>query len=225
MVMETERLAIIALIVLSFAISLYVYPMLPESVASHWGFDGEVNGYLPAVWGAFLMPVLSVILFLIFLAIPMLDPLSENIKAFKKDYDRFIFVMVLFLFLVHIQTLLWNLGTRISFNLTMPVLFGGLFFYIGHLLGKVKRNWFIGIRTPWTMSNDVVWEKTHRFGGWLFKAIGILAVLSILLPAGAMIIVIALIIAAVIAIIVYSYLAYRDLMRGSLKGKRKTSVK
>ncbi len=146
--METEKLAATALIASLFAVSVCAYPMLPDPAASHWGPEGEVNGYLPAFWAAFLIPALSAALFVILLAVPRIDPLRANIDAFRKDYHGFILVVVLFLFLVHAQALLWNLGTRISFNLTMPVLMGGLFFFLGGFLEKVKRNWFIGIRTP-----------------------------------------------------------------------------
>jgi len=217
--METEKLSAIVLIALSFAISLYAFPMLPESVASHWGLEGEVNGYMPAFGGAFFIPVLSAVLFVIFLAIPSIDPLRANIDSFRTDYHRFIFVIVLFLSLVHIQMLLWNLGTEISFNLTMPILMGGLFFYIGDLLGKVKRNWFIGIRTPWTMSNDVVWDKTHKVGGKLFKAAGAISALSALFPAYVFYVVIISVLMAALASIVFSYLAFSDLSRRKTQKK------
>ncbi|MCI0503364.1 SdpI family protein [Candidatus Micrarchaeota archaeon] len=218
--METEKIASISLIIISFALGLYAYPMLPESVASHWGLEGEVNGYLPAFWGAFLIPLLSAGLFTLFLVIPIIDPLRANIEGFRADYHRFILVMALFLSLVHIQMLLWNLGTQISFNLTMPILMGGLFLLLGDMLGRVKRNWFIGIRTPWTMSNDIVWEKTHKFGGKAFKAAGILAVVSVILPAYAFIIVIGLVIVAALGASAYSYFAYAELMKSGKKPLR-----
>lgn len=216
--METGGWVAAILIAVSFAISLYAYPLLPSSVASHWDATGAVNGHMPAFWGAFLIPMLSAVLFLVFRLIPRLDPLSENINAFKGDYHRFILIILLFLFLVNVQALLWNLGTEISFSLTMPVLLGGLFFYLGDLLGKVKRNWFIGIRTPWTMSSDVVWDKTHKVGGKLFKAAGVVSVLSVFFPAYAFWVVIGSVILAALASIVYSYLAFSDL---SKKKKRK----
>jgi uncharacterized membrane protein len=221
--MELEDLVSILLIVISIALSIYALPALPQDLASHWDMAGEVNGHMPAFWGAFLMPAISAALFMMFLAIPLIDPLSANIKAFQKDYHRFILVLILFLFLVHIQILLWNLGTKIGFNLTIPILLGGLFFYLGTLLGRVKRNWFIGIRTPWTMSSDEVWDKTHRLGGKLFKAVGVISILSILLPTGGILVVIALIIAAAISTVVYSYLAYRDIMAGRKNVKNKQS--
>jgi uncharacterized membrane protein len=213
MVMETSDWAAIILMGISFAISLYAYPLLPSTVASHWDATGAVNGHMPAFWGAFLIPALSAVLFLVFKLIPRFDPLSENIQAFKADYLRFIIVMLLFLYLVHVQTLLWNLGTEISFSLTMPVLLGGLFFYLGDLLGKVKRNWFIGIRTPWTMSSDIVWDKTHKVGGKLFKAAGIISALSALFPAYVFYIVIISVLMAAMACVVYSYLAFSDLSK------------
>jgi uncharacterized membrane protein len=211
MSMETIRLATIILIALSFAISIYAYPLLPPVLASHWDADGNVNGHMPALVGAFIMPALSIVLSLIFIAIPYLDPLRANVETFMKDYQRLIFVIILFMFAVHVQALLWNMGTRISFNLTMPVLMGGLFIYLGYFLGKAKRNWFIGIRTPWTLSSDAVWDKTHRLGGELFKAVGVVSVLSVFLPAGGFIFVIALILGASVATVAYSFIVYRDL--------------
>ena len=219
--METEKLATILLIAISIIIGAYAYPMLPSSVASHWGLSGEVNGYMPAFWATFLMPALSVVLFLVFLAIPLVDPLSENIKAFMKDYLRFVFIVILFLTLVQVQMLLWNLGTQISFNITLPVLLGLLFFYMGHLLGKVKRNWFIGIRTPWTLSSDEVWDKTHKLGGALFKAAGVLSILSVFLPIGGILLVVAMIIAIAITVVVYSYFVFRDMKKRPVKTQKK----
>lgn len=211
--MENELKAMLLLVALSFAVAAYAYPLLPESSASHWNASGEVDGYLPRTWAAFFLPVLSLVLVAFFLAIPKIDPLRANIEKFKKDYHRFLLVMLLFLFLIYGQTILWNLGTQISFNLTTPLLMGALFFYLGSFLEKSKQNWFIGIRTPWTLSSAEVWDKTHKFGAKIFKAAGVLAMVSFLLPAYALFVVIAAVVVAAFATIIYSYVAYVNLTK------------
>jgi uncharacterized membrane protein len=105
----------------------------------------------------------------------------------------------------------------VSFNLTLPVLLGGLFFYTGIVLEKVKKNWFIGIRTPWTISSDEVWDKTHRLGGKIFKAVGVVSVVSVLLPAYAFLIVIGLLVGAAVGLVAYSYVEYAKLMKTGKK--------
>ena len=220
--MENELKACILLILVSFAVGAYAYALLPEQVASHWGLSGEPNAYMPAIFGAFFLPGLMAVLFAIFIAIPKIDPLRANIEAFKTEYRRFVLLILSFMFLIYAQSILWNLGTEISFNLTMPVLLGCLFFYVGILLEKAKRNWFIGIRTPWTLSSDEVWVKTHKLGSKLFKAVGVASVISVLLPAYALLIVIALLVAAAVGLIVYSYVAYTKLMKS---GKKQRIVK
>jgi len=167
---------------LLFLISFYAYPNLPDQVASHWNVRGEADMYLPKFWGAFLLPMASVPLTLLLIAIPRIDPLKANIEAFRRYYDAFIALFSAFLLAVHAHVILWNLGVRVNPLTLYPILIGILFFYIGVLCENSKRNWFIGIRTPWTLSSDRVWEKTHKIGGKLFKASGIMMLLCPLLP-------------------------------------------
>lgn len=219
--MENELKAAVLLVLASFAVGAYAYALLPEQVASHWGISGEANGYMPKTVGAFLLPVLLLVLFAVFVVIPRIDPLRANIETFKTHYYGFVLVITAFLFLVYVQSILWNLGTMISFSLTMPVLFAGLFFYVGILLEKAKRNWFIGIRTPWTLSSDEVWDRTHRLGAKVFKAVGVASVVSVLLPAYAFFIVIGLLVAAAVGLVAYSYVEYVRLMKRGKKQAKK----
>jgi uncharacterized membrane protein len=220
--MENELKATIILILLSFIIGAYAYALLPAQVASHWGISGTPNGYMPAVFGAFLFPALMVVLFAIFMVIPLIDPLRANIETFRKEYYGLILAITGFFFIVYLQTILWNLGIMISFSLSLPILLGCLFFYLGTMLGKAKRNFFIGIRTPWTLYSDKVWDKTHKLGATVFEAIGILFVLSVLLPAYSLVIVIGLFVAALVGLVLYSYVEYTKLKKAYRKrGKRR----
>ena len=194
---------------MSFVIGIYLYPQMPETMASHWNSRGEVDGYMPRFWGVFLMPIVSFVILLMFLLIPNIDPLKKNIQKFRKYFDWFILLLMIFLFYIHGLSLYWNLGN--VFNMTVMILpaLGILFYYIGILTENAKQNWFIGIRTPWTLSNKKVWDKTHKIGGKLFKIAGVIALLGLLLPDYSMWLILAPILALVIYVILYSYLEYQ----------------
>ena len=154
---------------------------LPDPMASHWGINDQVNGTMPKFWGVFLMPLISLGLFLLFLLIPVIDPLKANIAKFRGAFNLFIAFMTLFLMYVQGLTLAWNLGfTHFKMSESLLPAIGLLFILIGLMIRKAKRNFFIGIRTPWTLSSDKVWDETHRVGSILFIASGILALVGVL---------------------------------------------
>jgi uncharacterized membrane protein len=202
-----------ALVVLAFAISAFAYPSVPDRVASHWNTRGEVDGTMGRFWGVFFLPLLLAGLVVLLTVVPSIDPLKANIAQFRRYYDQFILVFAIFMLLVHLQVILWNLGVEISPNLIMPIGIAMLFFYLGIMLRHVKRNFFIGIRTPWTLSSDAVWEQTHQLGGRLFQAAGVLALLGAFFPNHAWLFVLAPTIVAALVSMAYSYAVYRKLER------------
>lgn len=197
------------IILISFAIGIYFYPALPERIASHWGANGEVNGYMSKFWGIFLLPFLSIFLLIFFLLLPKIDPLGANIKKFRKYFDGFIIVFLVFLFYIYVLTLAWNLGVKFNMLLMILPTLGVLFYYLGIMMEKTKRNWFIGIRTPWTISSDNVWNKTHKIGGTLFKISGIIAIIGINFGSFAIFFIIVPIIFSTLYTVIYSYLEYQ----------------
>jgi len=115
----------------------------------------------------------------LFLVVPNIDPFKANIAQFRDAFNLLIVFFVAFMVYVHALTLLWNLGyTNVSINNAMMPVMGLLFILIGFLLRKAKRNYFIGIRTPWTLSSDTVWAKTHQLGAILFMLTGVLTVIG-----------------------------------------------
>jgi uncharacterized membrane protein len=212
--MRKSVLVIWLLVLLAFALSIAVYSQMPELIASHWNARGEVDGYMSKFWGLFLLPLVLAGLVLLLMAIPRIDPLRANIAAFRPYYDGFILVFCLFLLLIHLQIILWNSGIEISPNLTLPIGCGLLFYYIGIMLEHVKRNWFIGIRTPWTLSSDTIWEKTHQRGAKLFKIAGAIAILGVFVQDYAILFIIIPVLFVAVYTIVYSYRAYREEQRG-----------
>jgi uncharacterized membrane protein len=207
--MRRSEKVIIAIIALSVLIGLFFYPYLPATVASHWDAQGQVNGYMSKFWGTFLVPFMSIALFLLFLLIPRIDPLRKNIEKFRNYFDWLIVIIMLFLFYVHMLTLLWNLGARFNMSQLMLPALGLLYFYIALMLPKAKRNWFVGIRTPWTLSSDVVWDKTHKLGGKLFLYAAILAFAGLVFPALSIWFILVPVLLAAIITIVYSYFVYK----------------
>ena len=177
--MKKTQIIILLIILASFTVSIFFYPQMPNEMASHWNAQGEVDGYIPRLYGVLLMPFLLIGIALLFAIIPKIDPLKENIEKFRKYFDGFIILFLVFMFLVHSQIILWNYGFEISPNIIMPIAVGFLFFYVGILCENAKRNWFIGIRTPWTLSSENVWNKTHQIGAKLFKIAGIVAIIGV----------------------------------------------
>jgi uncharacterized membrane protein len=176
--MSTRTTTIIVLLMLVGAtlIGLLLWNRLPDPMASHWGPNDEVNGYISKFWGVFLMPLISLGMFLLFLIIPSIDPLKANIAQFRDVFNLFIVLIVAFMTYLYILTLRWNLGyTNFEMSKALLPAMGILFFFIGYMLRKAKRNFFIGIRTPWTLSSDYVWDETHRLGSVLFMVSGVLA--------------------------------------------------
>jgi len=208
--MQKIKIIIIFTVIASFLISFLLYPLMPEKMASHWNIQGEVDNYTPKTVGLFLMPVISVFMLLLFFLIPKIDPLKENIKKFRKYFDVFVMVIIIFLFYIYILTILWNFGWKFNMGRLIAPAFGVMFFYAGVLMQKSKRNWFIGIRTPWTLSSENVWDKTHELGARLFKALGLVAFLGVFLPVFIFYFVLVFSGFSVIYAVVYSYFEYQN---------------
>ncbi|HEW91656.1 MAG TPA: SdpI family protein [Thermotogaceae bacterium] len=207
--MRKSEVIVLGVILLSFIIGIYFYPQMPEKIASHWNAQGQVDGYMSKFWGLFLMPLLSMILFLLFIAIPKIDPLKHNIEKFRKYYDGFVVLIIVYLFYVYLLTIFWNIGIRFSMVQPLAPAMGILFYYIGILTENAKRNWFIGIRTPWTLSSEKVWEKTHKIGGKLFKTAGAFAFIGVFFQSYALFFILVPIILVAAYTIIYSYFEYQ----------------
>ncbi len=211
--MNDAIVAAAATVILAFALSLYFSPEMPEQMASHWDMAGQVDGYMDKSWGLFLLPLMMAGAGLLMYFLPSIDPLKANIQKFREYYDGFIAILLAFLLFVHIQVVLWNAGIKLNPGSTMPLGLGMLMMYVGILFEKAKRNWFIGIRTPWTLSSDIVWERTHRLGSKLFIAAGVIVLLGSLLPEYSIYPVLIPVLAAALIPAVYSYLEFRKLKR------------
>jgi len=204
-----SEVIISAIVLLFFVIGVCLYPWMPDKIASHWNAKGEVDGYLPKFWGLFLFPLIFAGIALLLVAVPRIDPLKANIEEFRRHYDRFAIIFSIFFLFIYLQTILWNLGIQISPLTLLPIGMGLLFYYAGVLCENAKRNWFIGIRTPWTLSSDTVWGKTHKIGGKLFKIAGITAILGAFIQEYAIILILIPVISVAVYTSAYSYFEYQ----------------
>jgi uncharacterized membrane protein len=125
-------------------------------------------------------------------------------------YDWFIVLIIVFLFYIYLLIIFWNVGIRLSIIRLLIPAFVVLFYYIGILCENAKRNWFIGIRTPWTLSNNIIWEKTHKLGGKLFKLAGILAIFGFFFEQHAVFFIFIPVILIMISTIIYSYWLWQN---------------
>jgi uncharacterized membrane protein len=207
--MRKAEIFTILIIAISFLLGIYLYPQMPSQMASHWSASGKVDDYLPKFWALFLMPLVLAFLFLMYILIPKVDPLKENIEKFRKYFDVFFVILAALLFYLYLLTIFWNLGKRFNMAHFLIPAFALLFYYCGVLVEKAKRNWFIGIRTPWTLSSEVVWEKTHKLGGNLFKGAGIIALFGLFFGELALWLVVIPVVAAAFYAIAYSYFQYQ----------------
>lgn len=205
---QTEFITL-ALLVLTIAASVFFYNNLPERIAIHWNYAGQVDGYGSGQTQAIVFPLLIIGMYLLFLLIPYLDPKKERYEQFNKIYHIFKSIIMGLIVVIYMIIGLNGLGYNLPVGVIMPGLIGLLFIVLGNYLGKIKMNWFMGIRTPWTMSSENVWNKTHRFGGKMFILAGLLMIAQIFLPLNFRLPVFIFSIAVILfGTVGYSYLVY-----------------
>jgi uncharacterized membrane protein len=194
------------IVLVAIAASIIVYGNLPASMPTHWNADGDVNGWSSRAFGAFIVPVMLVFIWALMRFVPRIDPRGANYAKFGGAFEGMIIAVMLFLLGLHIVVLRAALGYPVAMERVVPFGVGALFVVFGTLLPQAQPNWFVGIRTPWTLSSDVVWQKTHRFGGKVFIVSGVLILLvSLLSPAFATPVMMTLILATIGIVLVYSY--------------------
>ena len=200
------------LVLLQFLIGIYYYPQMPDQIASHWNIQGVADGYMSKFWGLFIVPLIAIGLLLLFVVIPRIDPLKNNIKDFIGYYWSFIILFLGYMLYMELIIIVWNLGFTFSMFHALSPAMGVLFFSIGIVIGKAKRNWFMGIRTPWTLSSEVVWNKTHRLGGKVFMVSGLVSSLGFFFEGYfALLLILAPIMVGSIFLVVYSYFEYQKI--------------
>ena len=174
--MNKIRADIISLlfIVTAIVVAAVLYPSLPEMIPTHWNAQGEVDGYMKKPWGVLILPAMAVFTYIIMKLIPVISPKGFRTDKFSDVIGVLQVTLVGFMSIVAILVLLEARGLNVRINEMIVAGVGLLFVIIGNYLGKVRKNFFIGIRTPWTLASDEVWNRTHRIGGKLFMLSGVI---------------------------------------------------
>jgi uncharacterized membrane protein len=208
---KTTSIIVLTLIAVAAIAGAILWNQLPAQMPSHWNVNDQVDGTIPRIWGVLLMPLVTLGMFALFLVIPNIDPLKANVAQFRETFNLFIVFIVAFMLYIHALTLAWSVGyTNFQMSAAMLPMIGLLFIFIGYMLRKAKRNFFIGIRTPWTLSSDVVWDKTHQLGSVLFMLSGVLALLGgVSGGVTAFWLMFVPLIGSTISLVIYSYVLYR----------------
>jgi uncharacterized membrane protein len=211
------------IIVVQILVSAGTYPFLPPMVPSHFDASGQVNGYLPKLVNAILLPGISLMLFLILRFATQVGPnlgYRNQRRANTQVVNLILVGILLFMLVIQLLTTAYALGARVDISLVVCLAVSVLFIFLGNYLGKLRRNFWAGIRTPWTLASDIVWERTHRLGGWLFVLVGFIGLITSFFPPLRFIGLFVPIIVVVLILVIYSYIAYQ---RYTVEGKEPLS--
>jgi len=207
--MNIPKILCFAIAIAAVIASFSIYPTLPAAVPVHWNALGEIDGYGPSWAMAFLFPGIIAGMLLMFIIIPKIDIFKKNFEKFDREYWLTALLLEAFFLAFFAITLLPNYGFKSNLSPFFTSAFAVMFICLGLLMPRFKRNFFVGIRTPWTLANDTVWEKTHRFGGRAFVVAGLLSLLGLLFPGAAILLAVGLVVLAAIVSVVYSYIVFR----------------
>lgn len=202
---------VLLFLLLAVIAGIAAYPHLPSEVPGHWNISGQVDRYMPRVWGAFGTTLLAAVIYFLMLVTPALDPKRENYARFAGAYRVIRLGIVILLLLLQGIVLAAGLGYSVRVDIWVPLMISILFILMGNQMGRVRFNYFVGLRNPWTLSSEQVWRKAHHFGAWIFVMMGFIGLGAAFLPVpfNAWVFFTAMV-AGLVAITIYSYLVYRQ---------------
>jgi len=213
MIPRTHLLIVLATVALTAAVSVYAYPRLPNPCPIHWNLRGEVDDYGSPLTMAMIAPCVSLGVAVLMAGLPLLGPFRSNFEKFRTTYGRLAVTIMIFFLGLQVVLLRAAATGTVHIGPTLCVLLGLMFAVMGNWMGKIRQNFYIGIRTPWTLANETVWEKTHRLGGKLFVAAGLISTTTGLLAGNTVCFVVLMssIVGAVGTSVLYSVVEYRKL--------------
>lgn len=198
----------------AFALSAWAWVQLPDDalVPIHWGIDGQADGFAPKTIGLLILPVVAAVVAALLAVVPRIEPRRANLERSSKAYGATWLAVMTVLGAVHVLAIAVTLGADLDVSRIALTGVGAMLVVIGNYLPKVRPNYLMGIRTPWTLSSDQSWVKTHRIGGRLFVLEGIVLIVLGLLGPSPVILAVALVLAIVATLavaVVYSYRVWR----------------
>src|SRR5688500_1755143 len=199
----------------ALAFGIWALPNLPAAVAPPWGLGGGPDGWSSRSTAVFVLPLIGLGIAALLAFLPRTDPRQKNVELHAGTYWLVANASLVVISAIHIGMIAFNLGWPVPLTRIVAIGIGGLFVLIGNVMTRMRPNWFMGIRTPWTLSSDVVWRRTHRVGGYAFVLAGCLLVaMGLVQPAWFAGVLIAAAIGAAVVPVVYSYIVWRGEQEG-----------
>jgi uncharacterized membrane protein len=202
------------LVIITFIIAFLVYPNLPNKIPIHWNGSGEADGFSGSS-GIFTIPIIFLIITILLFVLPLMEVFRDNMLQIYKYYYSFKIIFAIFFIGLFISTILPNFGYDINVAYVVIIMIGLMFIGLGIILPKLKRNFMFGIRTGWTLSNDKVWNKTHKLGGILFLLLGSITILLLLILKLEIVffVFIILTLLTTLILVIYSYYIYKSIKK------------
>lgn len=200
----------VAFMAIAIGVAIWLYPRLPARVPVHWDWSGQANGYAPRFWSAAMWPLVIACLAALTVALPAISPRRFAIQPFAGVYGAVMLAIQGAVLLIGMTALLAGAGYAVPVSTVVLLAVGLLLMVTGNYMGKLRRNFFIGIRTPWTLASEAVWERTHRLAGWVFVLAGVALVIAALTHAALGWMLVAVVVALLVPV-VWSYVIYRRL--------------
>jgi uncharacterized membrane protein len=210
-------LLILAIIAIQIIVGIIGFIVLPDTVPIHWGINGQVNGYGPKWVNTFLFPLISIGIYALIRVLLAAGPRLGGRQATAANLQIAKVIIagtILFMLVIQLATIAQSLGAGFDITTVITLAVSVLFIFIGNYMGKMRRNFWMGIRSPWTLTNSVVWERTHRLGGWLFVAVGLIGIVCSFIPSLRLWGIVVPILAVCVFLYIYSYVIYRQETKG-----------
>lgn len=196
-----------------FLFGIYFYPQLPDKVPVHWNYEWVIDRTADKGLWVFMIPIITLIMVIMFKYLPKLDPKKENYEKFEKTWEIFQFIILGFFVYAYIITTLAPIYSEINVWKLIPFGIGIMFIIMWNYMWKIRQNYFVWIKLPWTIANEEVWNKTHRLGGKTFIICWIIFIINTFFLFSPVFIFGSLITLVLIVPIVYSYIIYKNVTK------------
>jgi uncharacterized membrane protein len=194
-----------------FALAWMSWSVVHERIPVHWGLDGAPDRWGGRFEGLMVVPLVALVIYFVMLLVPRIDPGRANYASFAPAYNTVRMLVLLVLAVVQVFTLLQYRGRVTNMEVIGPLLAGIVFLVTGNVMGKLRPNWFVGIRTPWTLSSKESWMRTHRAGGWVFIASGIvMLIVALFRPQWFVAVLVGWMLPSTLGLVVYSYIVWKN---------------
>lgn len=199
-----------AIIIAMLLIWIYNYPEMPARMPVHWDINWSPNSFASKDVWIFGMPLMAMFMIIMFIYLPKLDPKSENYNIFSKEWEIFQFAILMFFAYAYYLSILWAKDSSFDIRRYILIWIWLLFLILGNYMWKIRRNYFVWIKLPWTIDDEDTWNRTHRFWGKMFMLSWFIFILDWFFKFASPVLLYIIIFSIIILPAVYSYLIFKS---------------